>query len=161
MIAVYAGSFDPVTAGHLAVIRRAARLFSHLRVVVADNPQKRYWFSQEERAAMVREATAHMPNVSVAEERGLVVEHARAIGAAVLVRGVRGASDAAHETGLSWLNERLAPDVATVLLPCPPELAELSSSSLKERALGGEPLGDLCSPAVAERLRVRAGEARA
>ena len=154
-IAVYAGSFDPVTAGHLSVVRQAARLFGHVVVVVAVNPHKHYLLGAEERVALLREAVALHPNVTVATTEGLVVEFARAIGASVLLRGVRGATDAQFETELAQSNRALAPEISTLFLPAEAHLAQVSSSGLKERIARGEDVSAFCPPAVAARLRER------
>ena len=154
-IAVYAGSFDPVTAGHLSVVRQAARLFGHVVVVVAINPDKRTLFTVAERMELLREVVALHPNVSVASTEGLIVDYARAIGASVLLRGVRGATDAQFETTLAQANRALAPDLATLFLPAESHLAEVSSSRLKEKLARGEDVSDFCPPAVAAKLRSR------
>lgn len=154
-IALYAGSFDPVTAGHLSVIRQASRLFGHLVVVVAVNPNKRTLLSPEERVALVREAVALHPNVTVTHTEGLVVDLARAIGASVLLRGVRGATDAQFETELAQTNRALAPELSTLFLPAEAHLAEVSSSALKQRVAQGEDVSAYCPPAVAAKLRER------
>ncbi|OJT23108.1 pantetheine-phosphate adenylyltransferase [Archangium sp. Cb G35] len=154
-IAVYAGSFDPVTAGHLSVIRQAARLFGHVVVVVAINPEKRTLLSVAERVELLREVVALHPNVTVASTEGLIVDYARAIGASVLLRGVRGATDAQFETTLAQANRALAPDLATLFLPAESHLAEVSSSSLKEKLARGEDVSGFCPPAVAAKLRSR------
>ncbi|MGA9522666.1 MAG: pantetheine-phosphate adenylyltransferase [Myxococcaceae bacterium] len=154
-IAIYPGSFDPVTLGHLSVIRQAARLYPHVVVLVAINPEKRGLFSLEERVSLVRDAVKRFPNVSVDATEGLVVDYAREIGATVLVRGLRGASDADVETTLANHNRQLAPEIATVLLPAAPELAQVSSSRLKELARTGADLSPWCPPLVAEQLRSR------
>lgn len=154
-IALYAGSFDPVTAGHLSVIRQAARLFGHVVVVVAVNPAKQYLLSAEERVALVREAVALHPNVTVASTDGLIVDFARSIGASVLLRGVRGATDAQFETELAQTNRALAPELSTLFLPAEAHLAEVSSSGLKERLARGEDVSAFCPPAVAAKLRER------
>jgi pantetheine-phosphate adenylyltransferase len=154
-IAVYAGSFDPITAGHLSVIARAARLFERLIVVVAVHPTKRATFTVEERVEMIAESTRTLANVSCASTSGLVVEHARAVGATVLIRGVRGATDSDYETALAHANHALAPEIETVFLPAAPSLAEVSSSRLKELARQGEPIHQYCPASVAARLRAR------
>lgn len=154
-IAVYAGSFDPVTAGHLSVIRQAARLFGHVVALVAVNPHKRPLLSLPERVELLREVVAHHPNVSVASTEGLVVDFARSIGASVLLRGVRGATDAQAETELAQANRTLAPDLSTLLLPAEPHLAEISSSLLKQKLQQGEDVSAYCPTAVADRLRQR------
>lgn len=155
MIAVYAGTFDPPTAGHLSVVRQAARLYSHLVVLVAVNPEKVTLFTPEERVAMLQEEAALLPNVLVSSTNGLVVEHARAVGASVLIRGIRGASDAHFETELAHANRGLAPEIVTVFLPAFATLAEVSSSELKRRTLAGLDVSSYCSPRVADRLRER------
>lgn len=152
MIAVYAGTFDPVTAGHASVVSQAARLFDHVRVLVASNPSKRPLFSIDERIEMLRDVFARIPNVSADATDGLVVDYAREIGAGVLVRGVRGETDAAFETALAQQNRALAPDVATVLLPADARLAEVSSSGLKLRLRAGDDVSTYCSPLVLRRL---------
>jgi pantetheine-phosphate adenylyltransferase len=154
-IAVYAGSFDPVTAGHLSVIRQAARLFGHVVVVVAINPEKRTLLTVAERVELLREVVALHPNVSVSSTEGLIVDYARAIGASVLLRGVRGATDAQFETTLAQANRALAPDLATLFLPAEAHLAAVSSSALKEKLERGEDVSDFCPPAVAAKLRQR------
>jgi pantetheine-phosphate adenylyltransferase len=154
-IAVYAGSFDPITAGHLSVIRQAARLFAHVRVLVAVNPLKQTLFDVPERLEMIEELVRPMPAVSAAATPRLVVDYARDIGASYLVRGIRGASDAAFETELAQANRGIAADIATVLLPAEPRLSSLSSSALKNKVLGGQDVSDDCPPEVARRLRER------
>ncbi|AKQ64642.1 Phosphopantetheine adenylyltransferase [Myxococcus hansupus] len=154
-IAVYAGSFDPVTAGHMSVIRQAARLFSHVVVVVARNPDKQTLLTAEERMALIREAVTHHPNVTVAFARGLIVDFARDIGASVLLRGVRGAMDAQFETTLAQNNRALAPELSTLFLPAEAHLAEVSSSGLKARVARGEDVSAFCPPAVAAKLQER------
>lgn len=156
MIAVYAGTFDPFTAGHLSVVAQAAGIFSFVRVLVAVNPDKQTWFSREERAALIEALVAPMPNVSVDATEGLVVDYARGIGARFLVRGIRGASDATFETALAQQNRVLAADVQTVLLPAELALSEISSSALKARALAGQPLDGLCPAHIARALVERA-----
>ncbi|MDY7230424.1 pantetheine-phosphate adenylyltransferase [Hyalangium rubrum] len=159
-IAVYAGSFDPVTAGHLSVIRQAARLFGHVVVVVAVNPKKRTLLTAAERVELLREVVALHPNVTVASTEGIVVEYARAIGASVLLRGVRGATDAQFETELAQTNRALAPDISTLFLPAEAHLAEVSSSALKDRLSRGEDISAFCPAAVAAKLRQRLLEPR-
>ena len=159
-IAIYAGSFDPITEGHLSVVRNAARLFSHVRIVVAHNPQKQGLFTTDERVELIREAVASMPTVSVDVCHGLVVEYARKIAARFLVRGIRGASDATFETQLAHANRELAPEVDTIFLPAEASLAQVSSSELKARARRGEDLTKYCPPNVERSLIARLGELR-
>lgn len=156
-IAVYAGSFDPVTRGHLSVVERAARLFDRLVVLVAVHPDKQALFSMEERAQMIREATADLAGVDCACAEGFVVDFARRCGARYLVRGVRGSTDAEGEIALARQNLALAPEIETVFVPAHPELSEVSSSTLKALARQGAGLSKFCSDAVAARLRERLG----
>ncbi|WP_053234552.1 pantetheine-phosphate adenylyltransferase [Sandaracinus amylolyticus] len=157
-IAVYAGTFDPLTEGHVSVVRQAVRLFAHVRVLVAVHPTKKPLFTADERVAMIREALAMMPTVSVAWTSKLVIEHARAIGATHLVRGLRDAADAAWETDLARQNRELAPDLSTIMLPAEAHLAKVSSSELKARAARGDDLEPWCPPSIAAHLRTRIAE---
>jgi len=157
-VAIYPGSFDPVTFGHLAIIRRAARLFDHVRVLVAHNPDKRGLFTPAERVALLTAVTAEYPQVTVDLTDGYVVDYARQIGAQCLVRGLRGPDDAQAETHLASLNRSLAPELETLLLPAESDLVTVSSSDLKARAQRGEPLATLCPEPVARELRARFGE---
>lgn len=155
--AVYAGSFDPPTLGHLSVIERAAEVFDQVVVLIAVNPDKQIWFSVAERLEMLLEMTAHLANVRCDHTQGLVVERARTLGARFLVRGVRGATDAEPEGALAAANAALAPEVRTVWLPADPVLSAVSSSALKRMAAAGEDLAAFATARVAEALRARVG----
>src|SRR5687767_7375095 len=120
-IALYAGTFDPITLGHLSVIDRGAQLFDQLWVVVAVNPTKHPFFSVEERLQMIREETTRWPNVACTSTDGYVVDLARKHGARFLLRGVRSCTDVEGEIALSNMNHRLAPEVETVFIPAHPE----------------------------------------
>lgn len=157
-IAVYPGTFDPLTTGHVSVVRQAVRLFAHVRVLVAVHPDKKPMFSLAERIELARAALGPMPTVSVDGTEGLVVEYARAIGASVLVRGLRGAADAVYETELAQTNREIAPEIATVFLPAEPRLSMVSSSELKARAKRGEPIDEYCPPAIAAALVAKVRE---
>src|SRR5688500_11547289 len=150
-IAVYAGSFDPATSGHLSVIHAAARIFPHVRVLIAVHPKKQTLLTVDERIALLRELTGRYPNVSVDATDGYVALYARSIGATVLVRGVRGATDAQFETELAHQNRELAPEIATVFVPAESDLADVSSTALKERIRNGEDVSSFC-PEPVERL---------
>ena len=158
-IAVYAGSFDPFTAGHLSVVHQAARIFSHVRVLVALNPDKKTLFSLEERLELIDQLVRPMPHVSVDATSGYVVRYASSIGATFLVRGIRGASDATFETELAQNNRELEPGVSTVLLPAEPSLSELSSSALKARAERGEDISGDAPELIVRALRAKYGAA--
>lgn len=154
-IAIYAGTFDPITTGHLSVVKEGVRLFAHVRLLIAVHPHKEPLFSLEERIELARDAVGPMPTVSVDGTDGYVVEYARAIGATVLVRGLRGAADAAYETELAQQNRALAPEITTVMLPAEPSLSMVSSSELKARAERGEDISAFAPPIVAARLARR------
>ncbi|MBE7466095.1 MAG: pantetheine-phosphate adenylyltransferase [Planctomycetes bacterium] len=131
-VAVYAGSFDPATLGHLYMIREGARLFDRLIVAIGDNPAKRYAFSLDERLAALRRCTAALKNVRVETfERRFLVDFARDAGAQYIVRGIRSAGDFEYERTMRHVNHDLAPALTTVFLMPPRELAEISSSFVK------------------------------
>jgi pantetheine-phosphate adenylyltransferase len=130
--ALYPGSFDPVTFGHLDLIARGAQLFDRLVVAVADNPRKKAVFSAQERVAMLRRHTRRHRNVEVASLTGLAVEFARRNGLEVLLRGVRTVSDFEFEYQMALTNRSLAPDVETVFVMPSAEFAFLSSSLIRE-----------------------------
>jgi pantetheine-phosphate adenylyltransferase len=154
--AVYAGTFDPITLGHLSVVERGARLFDRLFVLVALNPSKQPLFSAEERVAMLSEVCARFDNVECAKTEGYVVEFARSRRARYLIRGVRSSTDVEGEIALANLNRELAPEIETVFVPAHPELSEVSSSRLKELARAHGDVSEYCPREIAARLRDRA-----
>lgn len=157
-IAVYAGTFDPVTAGHLSVIERAVRMFDQVIVVVAIHPTKAPLFSEGERLEMLREAVRHLgATITCESTMGYVVAFARARDAGFLIRGLRGTPDAEYETALAHANHALAPEIETVFLPARPDLAEVSSSRLKELVAAGADVARFCPRGVLSRLRARLG----
>jgi pantetheine-phosphate adenylyltransferase len=157
--AVYAGTFDPFTMGHLDVARRAARMFSELVIGVSEDSGKRPLFTLEERVEMVAEACAELENVSAAGFSGLVVDFARAVGARVIVKGLRAVSDFEREVQMGLMNRRLEPEVDTVLIVTDTEYMFLSSSLVKEVCSLGGDIGGYVPPQVLPRLldRLRRG----
>ena len=131
-IAVYTGTFDPITLGHLNVIRRSSRLFDRLIVGVGVNTKKRPLFSPEERIDMVRRVTTPCGNVEVHFFYGLAVEFVRQLGARVMIRGVRPLPDIAAEFTMMMANRQLAPELETVFLMADEEFSHVSSSLIKE-----------------------------
>ena len=130
--AVYAGSFDPVTNGHMYVLREGAALFDHLVVAVGTNPQKRYLFSAEERKALLEECCRGLPNVEVAAFEGeFLVRFAARIGATHLLRGIRNEHDYHFERMMRQVNGDIEPAVTSVYLMPPRDLSEISSSFVK------------------------------
>ncbi|HUJ10097.1 MAG TPA: pantetheine-phosphate adenylyltransferase [Verrucomicrobiae bacterium] len=137
-IAVYPGSFDPITNGHLDIIRRAAQLFDRVIVAVALNPEKSPLFDVGQRLALAREAIKNLPKVGVDEFEGLLVDYARKKRAAVIVRGLRAVSDFEFEFQLSLMNRKLARDIETIFLMTKDEYTFISSRLVKEICqLGG------------------------
>jgi pantetheine-phosphate adenylyltransferase len=139
--AVFAGTFDPITLGHLDVIRRGRLLFGHLVVGVGVNPNKLSLFTVEERVAMARMVTGRFPNVSVEAFEGLTVQFVRRIGARVILRGLRTLSDMEYEFGMTLTNHRLDPAIETVFLMADGEYSHVSSSLIKQVARYGGPEG--------------------
>jgi pantetheine-phosphate adenylyltransferase len=130
--AVYAGSFDPITNGHLWMIEQGARLFDELVVAIGINPDKKYTFSLEERVEMLRSSTCHLPQVRIASFEGqFLVYYAHSIGAQYILRGIRNQGDYEFERGIRLINGDLRPEIVTVFLMPPREMSEVSSSLVK------------------------------
>jgi pantetheine-phosphate adenylyltransferase len=148
-IAVYTGSFDPITLGHLNVIARSARLVDRLIVGVGFNAEKRSLFAPEERVELVRQATAELPNVEVRSFANLAVEFVRQCGARVMIRGVRPLTDLAGEFTMMMANRHLDPGIETVFLMADEEFAHVSSSLIKQiTPLAGDEMLARFVPAV-------------
>jgi pantetheine-phosphate adenylyltransferase len=155
--AIYPGSFDPITNGHIDVVTRAARLFAKLIIGVYETPDKRLLFTLKERVEMARQAVASLPNVEVQPFDGLTISFARKVGAQAIVRGLRVSADFEREFDMAMMNQRLAPELELVCLMASPEYQFLSSSLLKEVAELGGNIGDLIPKHVAEALRKKEG----
>lgn len=153
VVALYPGTFDPVTNGHLDVIERVAPLFGRLVVTVFRNSGKRPLFSAVERVDMLREVTAHLENVEVDSFEGLTVDYARRRGARVLVRGLRAVLEFDYEFQMALMNKTLAENLETVFILTSSQYSYLSSTIIKELASYGAPLTGLVPPSVEERLR--------
>lgn len=147
-LAIYPGSFDPPTLGHLDVIERAARLFDTLIVAVGVNSQKRPLLSVEDRMEALRQSTIHLPNVTVDGFSGLLVEYVQSQGAKSIVRGLRATADFEYEFQMAMVNRRLNPNIDTVFLMTKWEHSYLSSSIVREVAVLGGDYSGLVSPAV-------------
>lgn len=152
-VAVYPGSFDPVHLGHLDVIERAARVFDSVIVAIARNSEKEPLFSVAERSELLRTATAHLTNVSVAEYTGLTVAFARERRASVLVKGLRAVVDFEYELKQASMNQRLAPELDTIFFMTAPAYYFLSSTLIREVARLGGSVAGLVPEAVEQRLR--------
>ena len=152
-IAIYPGSFDPITNGHLDIASRAAKLFEKLIIGVYDIPAKHLLFTTEERLDLVRQAVANLPNVEVESFTGLAVDFARKVKAQVVVRGLRVGADFEREFEMALMNKELFPELELVCLMTNLEYQFLSSSLLKEVASLGGNIDDFVPKRVAEALR--------
>lgn len=152
-VAIYPGTFDPVTHGHSDIVQRAARLFDRVIVAVAANPGKAPTFTLDERIRLARLALADVPGVEVLGFDRLLVDFARSQGAAVILRGLRAVSDFEYEFQLSGMNRRLAPDIETVYLMPSEQYSYISSSLVREIAALGGDISTFVHPQVQTALR--------
>src|SRR5271166_1429010 len=153
--ALFPGTFDPPTNGHIDLIQRGAKLFDHVTVAILNNPGKDPLFTVNERVEMLRESTAALSNVSVATFDGLMVEFARQQGATAVLRGIRAISDYEYEFQMALMNRRLAPEIETVFLQPAGRYSFVSSRMLKEVFSFGGDVSGLVPPNVFKRLRGR------
>ncbi len=153
-IAVFPGSFDPVTVGHVDIIRRAAGMFDKLFVTVTQNPGKEGGaFTVEERLELLRDATEGIANIELGVCGGILVEYCREVGANVIVRGIRSGSDVEYELMLESVNTRLAPEIQTVYLLAKPEHAYISSNLVRQLIKTGISIEGLVPNAEHKTLR--------
>ena len=151
--AIYPGSFDPITNGHLDIIIRASKLFDKLVIGVYDNPDKSILFTTEERAKLVEKSVANLPNVEVRVFSGLTVDFARALNAKAIIRGLRMPTDFEREFEMALMNKNLAPDIEVLCMMTRVQYQFLSSSIIKEAAQLGGHIEDLVPEHVANALR--------
>ncbi len=156
VIAAYSGTFDPITFGHVDVITRAARMFSHMIVAVATNSGKSPLFNMDERVDLCRLALSHVPNLEVIGWSELIVNLHRERGVGVLVRGARGVGDFEYEKQMALMNRHLEPNIDTILLAPAPQYTQISSSLVREIAGHGGDLTGLVPDVVVERIREKA-----
>ncbi|NQU24989.1 MAG: pantetheine-phosphate adenylyltransferase [Candidatus Nealsonbacteria bacterium] len=156
-VAVYPGTFDPITLGHLNVIERASRLFDRLIVGIGINIDKRTMFEVEERQELIRGATSHLDHIEIRTFSGLAVEFVKECGVRIMVRGVRPITDIHAELTMMMANRRLAPEVETLFMVADGELAHVSSSLIKQIAhlADDEQLARFLPSNVAKALRKR------
>ena len=153
--AVFPGSFDPPTLGHINIIERASSIFDELMVVVAENSQKKHLFSLEERVSMMQELVEPRKNVSVFVCDTLIAEFMKKHNMKLLVRGVRGVDDFSYEFDLSMINKTLAPNIETIFMTTDPEYFVLRSSVIKELASFHGDVSGMVSPIVAQALKLK------
>jgi pantetheine-phosphate adenylyltransferase len=156
-IAVYPGSFDPITNGHLDLIQRGLKIFDHIIVAVATNRFKQSLFTIEERMEMVRISLKDTPNVSIDTFNGLLVEYARGQNARAILRGLRAVTDFEYEFQLAMMNRRLEPEIETVFLMTGLRWIFLSSSILKEAAVHGGNIEGMVPEIVHKKLKEKFG----
>lgn len=146
--AVFPGSFDPVTYGHLNIIERASSIFDKLHVVVAVNKGKNYFFSVEDRVTMLQDLVSQWQNVQVATWDSLIIDYANKHNASVLVRGIRNITDFSYEFDLALMNRTLATKIETVFIPAEPRYFTLSSSAIKELVYFGGNISEMVPPGI-------------
>ncbi len=159
-MAIYPGTFDPITRGHLDIIERCHKLFDEVVVAVAEETTKSPLFSVAERIEMIEEEIKDYPNVSVESFKGLLINYVSGKGASVIVRGLRVISDFEYEFQMALTNRELAPSIETVFLMTSENYAHISSKFIKEIAKLGGRLEAFVTPGVEKRLKKRFGERR-
>ena len=155
VIAVYPGTFDPLTRGHEDLVRRASGLFERLVVGVADSRTKRPFFNLDERVAIACEVLSHYPNVQVAPFRGLLKDFVREQNARVIVRGLRAVSDFEYEFQMALMNRKLAPELETMFLMPKEKYSAVSSRLVREIGGMGGSLSDLVPPSLKDRIATK------
>ncbi|HIN38025.1 MAG TPA: pantetheine-phosphate adenylyltransferase [Dehalococcoidia bacterium] len=155
--ALYPGSFDPVTVGHVDIASRAAIQFEKLVVAVYDTPSKNLLFTTDEREQLMKDACSHISNVEVVRFSGLVVRFAKDIGAGAIVRGLRSGSDFEYEFDMAFMNRKLEPEVDLVCFMTSQDYMFVSASLLKEVARLGGDIKDMVPPNVAEAVYSKFG----
>lgn len=158
--AMFPGTFDPPTKGHINIIERAAALFDELYVVIADNIAKKCLFTTEERKAMIEESLPDVGNMKVMVHQGLTVDFAAKHGIDVIVRGVRAMNDFSYEFELAMTNKMLNPDVDVVFIPTDPQYFLIRSSQIKEMAEFGADFSPMVPEPVRRRLKEKFSEKR-
>jgi pantetheine-phosphate adenylyltransferase len=149
---IYPGTFDPVTYGHIDVIKRATELFDFVAVTVAVNPGKKPLFTTKERVKMLKESLKDFDNVSVDSFNGLVVDHAKTVGATGIIRGLRAVSDFEYEFQMALMNRKLAEDIATIFLMPHEKFTYLNSTIIRNLASLHSDVSDFVPPVVQEQL---------
>ena len=154
-IAVYPGSFDPVTNGHLDVIRRASKMFDKLIVAVLVNTSKNPVFSPQERVEMLRSVTEDLPNVEIAHFSGLLVDYCKSVGASIIVKGLRAVSDFEYEFQMALTNRQIDENVDTVFLTTTAQHMYLSSSIVREVAMFGGNIEDFVPKQIVQNIKAK------
>jgi len=155
--ALYPGSFDPVTVGHVDVASRAAKLFDKVVIAVYETPTKNLMFTDDERVELLKRSCQHLPNIEVTKFSGLMVRYAKEVNARVIVRGLRSGSDFEYEFEMAFMNRRLEPEVDLVCFMTSQDYMFVSASLLKEVAKLGGDITEMVPPHVAEAVYKKFG----
>lgn len=158
--AIFPGSFDPPTIGHINIIERSAALFDELHVVVADNISKKYLFSPEERIDLIRRSLPGAENIVYSVHSGLTVEYAKKHDISIMIRGVRGAGDFSYEFEMAMTNKLLYPELEVLFMPTDPRYFLIRASQIKELAAFGADFSSMVTPPVLEALKEKFPEIR-
>lgn len=150
--AVFAGSFDPPTNGHLDIVQRASKLFDSIDIVISINPEKKYMFTEQERLQMMQELTKDIKNVTVHAYEGLIVNYCKKVNAGVLIRGVRSTNDFGYEFDLAQMNQNLNPNIETIFFQSKEKYTIVKSSSIKQLAQFGGDISRMVPDIVAKAL---------
>lgn len=153
MVAVYPGSFDPITLGHIDIIRRIQPILGEMTVLISQHSSKKYLFTIEERMELARRALKGIPGVNVDWHEGLTVDYVREKGAKVIVRGLRAVTDFEYELVMANMNKKLAPQIETMIVFASPEFYYVSSNTVKEVAMNGGTVKDLVPSVVDKALK--------
>jgi pantetheine-phosphate adenylyltransferase len=153
--AVYPGSFDPITNGHIYIAERSAAIFDEVRVSILVNSQKRSMFSVDERCMMANEALSYLPNVTVDHFEGLLIDYLRQQKSRVIIRGLRAMSDFEYEFQMALMNRQLAPEIETFFIVTDPKYSYLSSSVIRDIFQFGGTVQNMVPPGVFRRMRER------
>ena len=154
-IAVYPGSFDPITLGHLNIIKRASRVFDELLVCVMSDSEKRPLFTHEERVELIKRTVTRFPNVKVEMSKDLLVNYMKSKGAKVIIKGLRAVSDFDREFQIALVNRKLAPGIETMLMPSGEKYTYLSSTVVKEMAKYGADLSTFVPKEIIDDLVIK------
>ena len=149
--ALYSGSFDPITLGHVDILRRIRPLYDKLTILVAQAENKEYLFTPEERVSLIKESVDFQVDVSC--DSGLVVNYAKKVGAQVIIRGIRGVGDMEHEKAMAQINKKLAPELETLIVFASEEYSAVSSRLVKEVVKGGGDLSFMVTDVVEKALK--------
>ena len=155
--AIFAGSFDPITNGHIDIIERASKLFGELKIGVLINPNKNALFSMEERLELIKESTKHIDNIEVVFFEGLLVDYCKKNDITVLIRGIRSSADVAYELQMAHMNKELEPSIETIIIPTNTKYSFISSSLIKEVLRFNANIEDLVPKCVLEELKKKRG----